>query len=305
MSNLAKQSEILFIWDAKMCNPNGDMSADNAPRFDNVDEKAIVSDVRIKRTIRDDLQYRKNQTIFINNEEILKNGHTAEGRFYQLKGDNKNRDKEIFLTCIDNRLFGGVAPKSNIQLVGSVQFSWTKSLNKTETILKSGTGAFATKGKDGEAKYTKTFRADNYIPYGLFAMYGTVNRMQAEKANTSENDIKQMIDSLWHGTKLLNTRSKTGQKPRMLLRINYKEGSNYFIGLLDELVSLKNEDSEMIRSLDEAEIDFSKLISAINKIEEHVESVEIILDDSMDKYKAKLEEISEVKFNDELSLLTK
>ena len=44
MDNLAKQSEILFMWDARMCNPNGDMGADNSPRFDDVDEKAIVSD---------------------------------------------------------------------------------------------------------------------------------------------------------------------------------------------------------------------------------------------------------------------
>ena len=42
MDNLAKQSEILFMWDARMCNPNGDMGADNSPRFDDVDEKAIV-----------------------------------------------------------------------------------------------------------------------------------------------------------------------------------------------------------------------------------------------------------------------
>ena len=59
MSDLAKHSEILFLWDAKMTNPNGDMLNDNAPRYDESDRKAVVSDVRVKRTIRDDLQYRK------------------------------------------------------------------------------------------------------------------------------------------------------------------------------------------------------------------------------------------------------
>ena len=34
MSELAKHSEILFLWDAKMTNPNGDMLNDNAPRYD-------------------------------------------------------------------------------------------------------------------------------------------------------------------------------------------------------------------------------------------------------------------------------
>ena len=55
MSELAKHSEILFLWDAKMTNPNGDMLNDNAPRYDESDRRAVVSDVRVKRTIRDDL----------------------------------------------------------------------------------------------------------------------------------------------------------------------------------------------------------------------------------------------------------
>ena len=286
MSNIAKHREILFIWDARMCNPNGDMSTDNAPRFDDVDEKAIVSDVRIKRTIRDDLQYRKNELIFINNEEIVSRGLSAEERFKQIKDNSGSKDDlSAFLSCIDNRLFGGVAPKSNIQLVGSVQIAWTKSLNKTETVLKSGTGAFATKGKDGEAKFTKTFRNDNYIPYGIFAMYGTVNSIQAEKAKTTEEDVNKMLDSLWFGTKLLNTRSKEGQKPRMLISIEYKKEYKYFIGLLDELVCLNNEDSGMIRSLEEAEINFNRLIAAIKNAENFIDSIIIILDESLGKYK--------------------
>ena len=306
MTDLAKQSELLFIWDAKMCNPNGDMSADNAPRFDDVDEKAIVSDVRIKRTVRDDLQYRKDEMIFINNDEILGKGLTAEQRFTQLKDqfkENNPGELQIFLKCIDNRLFGGVAPKSDIQLVGTVQFGWTKSLNKTETVLKSGTGAFATKGKDGEAKYTKTFRADNYIPYGLFGLYGTINRMQAEKADTSEKDILTMLDSLWMGTKFLNTRSKEGQKPRLMLRIIYKNDSKYFIGLLDEFVCLKNTETSMIRNIEEAELDFSKLIEKLNKAETEIEKIVIILDDSIEKYKKDLEKIKKVEFIDELEIL--
>ena len=301
MENLARHSEILFIWDATMCNPNGDMANDNAPRFDDVDEKAIVSDVRVKRTIRDDLQYRKQELIYINNGEIVQNGLKAEDRFKQIKDHSDLKEAlPVFLTCIDNRLFGGVAPKSNIQLVGPVQFSWTKSLNKTETILKPGSGAFATKGKDGETKYTKTFRADNYIPYGLFAMYGTVNRLQAARANTSEEDIRKMLDSLWFGTKLLNTRSKVGQKPRLLIRIVYKEGNSYFIGLINELVKIRNEESEMIRGIDEVDIDFTNLISAVNKADTFIDTVYVVCDDSLQRYRAELERINLVKIIDEV-----
>lgn len=307
MDNLAKQSEILFMWDARMCNPNGDMGADNSPRFDDVDEKAIVSDVRVKRTVRDDLQYRKKESIFINNEEILSNGLTAEERFSQLKKINSGKDdKEVFLTCIDNRLFGGVAPKSNIQLVGAVQFCWTKSLNKTETVLKPGTGAFATKGGDGEAKFKKTFRADNYIPYGLFAMYGSVNRVQAIYDNTTEDDLTNMLDSLWHGTKFLNTRSKQGQKPRFLLRIIYKDESKYFIGLLDEFIRLNNQESSgNIREIEEADINFDKLVAAVSKAESQIDKVMIILDEALEKYRNVLEKIKNVEFTDEINIMKK
>lgn len=275
MSELAKHSEILFLWDAKMTNPNGDMLNDNAPRYDESDRRAVVSDVRVKRTIRDDLQYRKGKTVFVNNAEQVQ---SAETRFTELKSTlNEKDDKKVFLSCIDNRLFGGVAPKSNLQIIGTVQFSWAKSLNETETILSQGTGAF---GKDNSLN--KTFRTDNYIPYGLFAMYGTINSLSADKTNASEEDVADMLDSMWQGTKLLNTRSKVGQKPRMLIRIIYKD--TYMIGLLDELVSIDNENSQQLRTFSECELNFSALVRSLKNMSQKIEKVVVFYDDSAKKY---------------------
>ena len=315
MDNLAKESEILFIWDTRLSNPNGDMMSDNANRFDEIDEKAIVSDVRIKRTVRDYMQYHKKKDIFVNNDAILAgyiddsgkiNSVTAENRFNQIKERFKDLDdeKDIFLSCIDNRLFGGVAPKSGLQLIGAVQFAWTKSLNMTETVLSQGTGAFATEAKNGgEAKFTKTYRVDNYIPYAIFPTYGTINRANVAKCQTTQQDIDELIEGLWFGTKKLNTHTKMGQKPRMLLQIIYKDDSNYFIGLLDELVKLKN--SEEIRSIDEVQFDFSELIEAVNNSESFVDKVKVVLDAKMEKYKTELENIKNVKFVEENKLLIK
>jgi len=284
--NLAKQSEILFLWDAKMTNPNGDMLNDNAPRYDEVDKRAIVSDVRVKRTIRDDLQHRKKETIFVNNsEEVI----SAETRFKQIKSQFKDikDERQIFLSCIDNRLFGGVAPKSNIQIIGTVQFSWAKSLNETEPILSQGTGAF---GKDGAQN--KTFRTDNYIPYGLFAMYGTVNQLNAKSANTTEEDIQKMLESMWNGTKLLNTRSKVGQKPRLLIRVIYKD--SYMIGLLDELVELDNKNSETIRKFRECKLNFTRLKEALTHMREKIEKIVIYYDISTKNIAEEFEENLEI-----------
>ena len=275
MSELAKHSEILFLWDAKMTNPNGDMLNDNAPRYDESDRKAVVSDVRVKRTIRDDLQYRKGKTVFVNNAEQVQ---SAETRFAELRNAlNEKDDKKVFLSCIDNRLFGGVAPRSNLQIIGTVQFSWAKSLNETETILSQGTGAF---GKDNSLN--KTFRTDNYIPYGLFAMYGTINSLSANKTNASEEDVADMLDSMWQGTKLLNTRSKVGQKPRMLIRVIYKD--TYMIGLLDELVNIDNENSQQLRTFSECELNFSALVRSLKNMSQKIEKVVVFYDDSAKKY---------------------
>ena len=275
MSDLAKHSEILFLWDAKMTNPNGDMLNDNAPRYHESDRKAVVSDVRVKRTIRDDLQYRKGKTVFVNNAEQVQ---SAETRFTELRNAlNEKDDKKVFLSCIDNRLFGGVAPKSNLQIIGTVQFSWAKSLNETETILSQGTGAF---GKDNSLN--KTFRTDNYIPYGLFAMYGTINSLNAAKSNASEEDVADMLDSMWQGTKLLNTRSKVGQKPRMLIRVIYKD--TYMIGLLDELVKIDNENSQQLRAFSECELNFSALARSLKNMSQKIEKVVVFYDDSAKKY---------------------
>lgn len=275
VSDLAKHSEILFLWDAKMTNPNGDMLNDNAPRYDESDRKAVVSDVRVKRTIRDDLQYRKGKTVFVNNAEQVQ---SAETRFTELRNAlNEKDDKKVFLSCIDNRLFGGVAPKSNLQIIGTVQFSWAKSLNETETILSQGTGAF---GKDNSLN--KTFRTDNYIPYGLFAMYGTINSLNAAKSNASEEDVADMLDSMWQGTKLLNTRSKVGQKPRMLIRVIYKD--TYMIGLLDELVKIDNENSQQLRAFSECELNFSALARSLKNMSQKIEKVVVFYDDSAKKY---------------------
>ena len=312
MTNLAKESEILFIWDTRLSNPNGDMMSDNANRFDEIDEKAIVSDVRIKRTVRDYIQYHKNIDIFVNNDAILAGykddegsikSVTAENRFNQIKEQFKDieNERDIFLSCIDNRLFGGVAPKSGLQLIGAVQFSWTKSLNKTETILSQGTGAFATESKkEGEAKFTKTFRVDNYIPYAIFPTYGTINRANVANCQTTQQDVDELLEGLWFGTKKLNTHTKMGQKPRLLLQVIYNDDSNYFIGLLDELVTLKNSDE--IRSLDEAEFDFSELIKVLNSAESFIEKVQVVLDNKMEKYKDELVKIEKIEFVEETKL---
>ena len=64
--NLVKnRSEVLFLYDVVNSNPNGDPVDENKPRIDEETGKNIVTDVRLKRTIRDYLHDYKNNDIFV------------------------------------------------------------------------------------------------------------------------------------------------------------------------------------------------------------------------------------------------
>jgi CRISPR-associated protein Csh2 len=89
----------------------------------------------------------------------------------------------------------------------------------------------------------------------------------------------------------------------MLLRVIYKEKSQYFIGLLDELVKIKNKDSKLIRQIDEVEFDFSKLIMSLNNVQDEIAEVQIVLDDSLKKFEEEFKKINNVKFIDEKKIM--
>jgi len=68
---ITQRSEIVFIYDVTDANPNGDPMDENKPRIDEETEINIVTDVRLKRTIRDYLRTYRNQNIFIQAEEVI------------------------------------------------------------------------------------------------------------------------------------------------------------------------------------------------------------------------------------------
>ena len=65
MATITNNSEILFIYDAKMTNPNGDMDNENKPRMDYDTNTNLVSDVRLKRYLRDYFEKQLGEPIFI------------------------------------------------------------------------------------------------------------------------------------------------------------------------------------------------------------------------------------------------
>lgn len=278
MTEIKNRSEILFCYDVTDANPNGDPLDGNKPRIDEETKINLVTDVRLKRTVRDYLcDYKgyngtNNKDIFVRelphkNEQGKESGiQDGEERASNFNSDPDN----IIATCIDVRLFGGAIPsKTMIKYTGPIQFKTGRSLNKVELKYIKGTGAFASKA----GNLQKTFREEYVLPYSFIAFHGIINETAAKDTNLSEEDVKEFMEALWNGTKNLISRSKFGQMPRFLLKVTYKkEAKGFFIGDLEKKIEIKNEkeiNEYQVRGTNDFKLDISKLIEALksDKIE--------------------------------------
>jgi len=301
MSFIKNRSEILFMYDVKDANPNGDPLDENKPRIDEDTGINLVTDVRLKRTIRDYLYKYKKQEIFVREIEdteghiqdaklraedfLTKNGKSLDKSKLELIEMKSIIDTNVLDNCIDVRLFGVTLPvekdkthKSSITHTGPVQFKIGRSLHKVFMKHFKGTGAFAS-GKGAEQK---TFREEDFLPYSLICFYGIINENVAQETKLTEDDVKYLLDGIWNGTKNLISRSKAGQMPRLLIKINYKE-SNFHIGDLNNLVKKASDeipDSE-IRDISQIPLDITKLIDILQENKEKILDVDYKVDDRL------------------------
>lgn len=280
------RSELVFLYDIKDANPNGDPMDENKPRIDEETGVNIVTDVRLKRTIRDYLNKFRNKDIFII-EEIKEDGtqKTREERIRDLKIVQK-KDEEILLNkYIDLRLFGATialagkeekAKGKAITWIGPVQFRFGRSLHRVEPKTIKGTSVMPSK----EELTRGTFIETQILPYSLICFYGVINENAAKTTKLTEEDLDLLLDGIWNGTKNLITRSKVGQVPRFLLRVIYKE-KDYHIGDLEKkikLVYVKDDkevlDGKEIREISEVKIALTDLINTLKENKEKIEKIQ-------------------------------
>ena len=270
------RSEIIFIYDIRDGNPNGDPLDENKPRIDEERGINLVTDVRLKRTIRDYLHDFKDLEIFV--REIV---HDKEKGFIQdgkMRAGNFSNDAEkILKECIDIRLFGGVIPLKgdSITYTGPVQFKMGRSLHRVTMKHIKGTGAFASK----EGSKQATFREEDILPYSLILFYGIINENAAKHTKLSEEDVMLLLEGIWNGTKSLISRTKVGQVPRLLLKVNYSK-ENYHIGDLDKMVNLVTKmHHESIRDTADFQLEISELIKKLATTGDSIKDIEVCVDD--------------------------
>lgn len=304
------RTEILFCYDIKDNNPNGDPLDGNKPRIDEATDHNIVTDVRLKRTVRDYLKDFKGKEILIESmreEETEDSGSTKTAKqraldFFTNPTDGKplapsemKKDyarasklvrKNVLDHCIDARMFGCTLPLgiegdssggSSVTLTGPVQFRMGRSLNKVEMVRIKGTGAFASKAGADQ----NTFREEYILPYSFITFYGLINENAAKETLLTAEDVNLLFDGLWNGTKNLISRSKIGQTPQLLLAITYRE-HNYHIGDLDKALGFVPNPGikeEQVRGVAEFALDVTALLSLLSQNKDRILSVGVKADD--------------------------
>lgn len=224
MSNIiSNRHEFLLLFDCENGNPNGDPDAGNLPRMDPQDGHGLVSDVAIKRRVRNYVQAAKDNqppyAIFVQhstnlNRQIMRAHENTPGGF---SGDRKKVKVDLARAWMceqfyDVRTFGAVmstGPNAG-QVRGPVQVSFSRSIHPILPLDQAITrGAIAEDVKDAKtsADYEtaeaqidedklRTMGRKSLIPYGLYACKGFVSAPLAEQTKFTEDDLTLLWQAL-------------------------------------------------------------------------------------------------------------
>ena len=294
MGKVTRNSEILYLYDAQLCNPNGDPDEENKPRMDYDTERNLVSDVRLKRYLRD-YWLEKGEDVWV--RRIEESGGektvTAKQRIDQLakefgkKGASEARKDPKFREWLlaklkDIRLFGATIPigeegarGASLTLTGPVQFSWGYSLHPVE-ILPSSTITSTFAGREaGEKGEYGTMGKDWRVKYSLIAFYGLISAWRAAKTDLTESDVTDLDSALLTALPLqATTRSKIGQTPRLLIRTEYVDGET-LLGDFRDYIELQPKNKGYAAQLDDFALDATKLANLLKESERKIQAVHV------------------------------
>ena len=229
MTALANRYDFVLLFDVSKGNPNGDPDAGNMPRLDPETNHGLVSDVSLKRKVRNYVEFAKNGTggfnIYVQEGAILNEQH-RKAYLAERPGDEKavkdskklnprNDDEASRLrnfmcaNFFDVRTFGAVMSTGiNCgQVRGPVQLTFANSVEpivpQEISITRMAATNEAEKKQRGEGSEEGDQRVDNrtmgrkhIVPYGLYRAHGFVSAKLAERTGFSEADLNLLREAL-------------------------------------------------------------------------------------------------------------
>jgi CRISPR-associated protein Csh2 len=290
MSIVTEKSEILYLYEAKYTIPNGDPFT-GEPRYDEETKRALVSDVRLKRYIRDNM-HQNGHTIYVINPD-LDNKMTSGQRFKYLYDEYLNSTKEktklspreFALSIPDVRMFGGVMaiqqekkgkkqkdseaddnnPNSEnkataFNVTGAIQFAiLNPSLNAVNLMMNQRTSVFVSSAGNEQGSIATRY----IVPYALMQVHGWINPFNAAITQLTESDVQLMLKSLWDEVNGKNTTSKVDQTSLLILQIIYNKPNDKIYGIDKVIKILSEKQDEQIRSLNDMDLDFTDLENVV------------------------------------------
>lgn len=301
-TDLERRSEIVFVTDAQDCNPNGNPKGENRPRIDPVTQQCVVTDVRLKRYLRDQLNADGHGVFVKTMGDASSRAALALDRLRDVEEIDEPEDldeiedihRDFLNNASDVRYFGATlsfnkdpedelhaAVKSQFEganYTGPVQFSPARSLNAVETNeeFDTLTSVIATQ----EEKTTGGYGLDdNRIKYGIFPFHGLVDEHGATNTRLSSADVERLDTLCWRALKNQTiSRSKLGQEPRLYIRVEY-ETEGYHVGDLHHGVQLDTDRSKPdaeLRTVNDAYMDVSDLTERLKDHAKHIHSVHTV-----------------------------
>lgn len=212
--------DFVLFFDVKNGNPNGDPDAGNMPRIDSETGHGIVSDVCLKRKVRNYVDLVKGQDvdgpdvaegelgykIYVQEGAVLNERNKKAYVHYDMKPSEKklpkgeqDRLKVTKFMCdnfFDIRSFGAVMTTGvNCgQVRGPIQMCFAESVDPVMPMEMSITRMAVTKEEDAEKE--RTMGRKQYIPYGLYRVEGFVSASLAEKTGFSQEDLDLFFSAL-------------------------------------------------------------------------------------------------------------
>lgn len=216
MSNIiTNRYDFVLFFDVKDGNPNGDPDAGNLPRVDPETGHGLVTDVCLKRKVRNYVQMsngnKDGYDIFIKEKAVLNNlidqAHEQEDVKSKEKGDKTEAARQFMCKkYFDVRTFGAVMStgKNAGQVRGPVQLTFSRSVNQVVPLEHSITRMAVATQAEAEKQQgdNRTIGRKFTIPYGLYRCHGFISAPFATQTEFNEDDLslfwKALLDMFEH-----------------------------------------------------------------------------------------------------------